>query len=61
MDVCDHDFHLVAQRKCVTLSDGQTYCPSAYGKRTPRLEDLKVFTHDSPTLAVEHHEHAFLH
>lgn len=40
MDVCDHQFHLVAQRKCVTLSDGKEYCPSAYGKRTPRLEDL---------------------
>ena len=48
MDVCDHDFHLVAQRKCVTLADGKSYCPTAYGKRTPRLEDLKVFTHEAP-------------
>ena len=33
MDVCDHDFHLVAQRKCVTLSDGKEYCPTALGMR----------------------------
>lgn len=40
MDVCDHDFHLVAQRKCVTLSDGEERCPSAFGMRTPKVEDL---------------------
>ena len=33
MDVCDHDFLLVAERQCVTLSDDETYCPSAFGMR----------------------------
>ena len=54
MDVCDHDFHLVAQRKCVTLADGKSYCPTAYGKRTPRIEDLKVFTHEAPQQPLHH-------
>jgi len=40
MDVCDKAFFEVAQRKCATLSDGKTYCPTAYGMRTPKHEDL---------------------
>lgn len=40
MDVCDRALFDVAQRKCATLSDGETYCPTAYGMRTPKLEDL---------------------
>jgi len=52
MDVCDHDFHLVAQRKCVTLSDDQTYCPTAFGVRNPKTEDLIQYQHHA---AVEEH------
>ena len=39
-DVCDKDFMDVAKRECVTMRSGEMLCPSAYGKRTPRLEDL---------------------
>ena len=53
MDVCDHDFHLVAQRKCVTLSDGHQYCPSAYGMRKPKTADLVPYIHDHPEMLRE--------
>ena len=60
IDVCDKDFYHVAQRKCVTLSDGQTYCPTAYGKRTPKPEDLYSYAHEPEMLReygtdVNHH------
>lgn len=40
MEVCDKQFVEVAQRKCTTLEDGKTYCPTAYGVRNPKIEDL---------------------
>ena len=43
MDVCDRDFHQVALRKCVTLANGETYCPKAFGMRTPKVEDLAAY------------------
>jgi len=54
MDVCDHDFHLVAQRKCVTLSDGHSYCPAAYGKVNPKMEDLSGYAHEPDMIREEH-------
>lgn len=48
MDVCDQEFYQVAQRKCVTLANGETYCPTAYGMRNPKLEDLHMPSHEVP-------------
>ena len=45
LDVCDQDFYKVAQRQCVTLSDGKERCPSAFGMRTPKIEDLQHGVH----------------
>lgn len=60
MDVCDRDFREVAQRKCVSLSDGKEYCPTAFGKRTPRLEDLKGYSHESPQAVHPVADHHFV-
>lgn len=49
-DVCDHDFTLVAQRKCATLDDGKTYCPTAYGMRTPKIHELEPYMSDPDIL-----------
>ena len=49
MDVCDRDFHLVAQRKCVTLSDGNEYCPSALGMHRAKNSDV-----------ISEHDHLFI-
>ena len=60
MDVCDQEFITVAQRKCVTLTDGKTYCPSAYGVRTPKKEDLVEYAH-APEAVSDLHRHYGTH